>query len=77
MPHFGQRFSPSVDVPNGFSRVASARSWRCRFMIRRIASDHDREGDHEREELGRLIHGQILDGWWPVPGTGPRRASPA
>ena len=38
MPHLGQRFSPSVDVPNGLSRVASSRSRRCRFTINRMAT---------------------------------------
>ncbi len=33
IPQFGQRFSPSVDVPNGLSRDAASRSRRCRRLI--------------------------------------------
>ena len=56
MPHFGQRFSPSVDVAN-------------RALARRVLplaplpvadqedrERHDGDGDHEREQLGRLVH---------------------
>ena len=54
MPHFGHRFSPSVDAANGDSRGGSDRaSLLAEDSERREDADAGREGD--REEL-RLFH---------------------
>ena len=38
IPQFGQRFSPSVDVAYGFSRVSRSRSFRWRRSMISIAA---------------------------------------